>query len=323
MKVVITGANGFVGRALLHRLVNGAAFGGMSAALLPTGPIEPIAVVRSPAAAEALRTTFPTLHIVVSGIKDVVLAEHLAGAHAVVHLAWSTVPVVADADPGGDLEANLAHGLQFLESCGRAHIGRFVFVSSGGTLYGSSGTVPHTERTVPDPRGAYGTGKHCFELYMNVRAKQLGFEALALRVANLYGKTGTGRKEQGVVEQWMDRIWTGSPLEVWNGLDVVRDYVFIDDMIDVLLAAVERPIKEPLLNVGTGIGTSLGELRAHMARIIGRDAVVQLRGDQPPSISWNVLDPSLLQRTWGLAPRTTLDAGLNKLWAERQLRQRA
>ena len=58
MKVVITGADGFVGRALLHRLVNGSAFGGMSAALLPTEAIEPIAVVRSLAAAEALRTAF-------------------------------------------------------------------------------------------------------------------------------------------------------------------------------------------------------------------------------------------------------------------------
>lgn len=315
MKVVITGANGFVGRSLLHRLVNGKAFGDMPASMLPEAVLEPMAVVRSASSAAALRMSFPGLSVV--DVSAGGWEACLTNAHAVVHLAWSTVPVSANADPGGDMEANLSGGLRLLEACGRVGIDRFIFVSSGGTLYGAGNGVPHSEATVIEPRGAYGASKYCLENYMQVRASHHGFRALALRPANLYGYTGSARKDQGVVEQWMDRMLHQRPIDVWNGLDVVRDYVFIDDMIDVLVAAIERPLTEPVLNVGTGVGTSLKNLLGLLERITGREAMISLRGASPPAVPWNVLDPSLLERTWTMAPRMTLLQGATALWTAR------
>lgn len=315
MKVVITGANGFVGRSLLHRLVNGKAFGDVAASVPLGAVLEPIAVVRSASSAAALRRSFPGLDVV--DVNAGGWEACLRNANAVVHLAWSTVPVSANADPGVDLEANLTGGLRLLEACGRAGIGRFIFVSSGGTLYGAGNGVPHTEVTRTEPQGAYGASKYCFENYLQVRASHYGFGALALRPANLYGYTGIARKDQGVVEQWMDRILHQRTIDVWNGLDVVRDYVFIDDMIDVLVAAIEQPLTVPVLNVGTGVGTSLRDLLELLGGISGSEAVISLRGASPPAVPWNVLDPSLLQRTWNLAPRMALVQGATALWKAR------
>lgn len=316
MKVVITGANGFVGRALLRRLVDGAA---SPLATMPAGVVDTVAVVRSTSSAEELRADFP--HVRVEVVKDTrtdALQEVLIGTDAVVHLAWSSVPVSANLDPLADLDANVTGGLRLLEACGRAGIGRFIFISSGGTLYGAGhARVPHTEHAPVEVMGAYGAGKYCMEEYVRLRAAHHGFDHIILRPGNIYGRVDGRPREQGVIEQWMDRLLSGDAIDVWNGLDVVRDYVHIDDMVDALVAALVGGSGPRSLNVGTGHGTSLKELSELLMRVTGRSVAFQVKGNTPPAISWNVLDPGLLMKTWGLRPAICSEERIKALWEAR------
>ncbi len=314
MKLIVTGANGFVGRAFLRRLV-----GVPSSVEGATKGREPrpqvIGIVRSASSATSLNAEFPVVHTAVFGALSPEERHALvANADVVVHLAWSSVPRSANADPVSDLHANVTQGLEFIEECGKAGVRRFIFLSTGGTMYGAACTVPHKESTAPDPIGAYGSSKFCLEQYLLVRAKHLGMEAQVLRPGNLYGSVHSMKRDQGVVEHWMNCLLSNRSIEVWNSLDAVRDYVFIEDMIDVLLVAIERPISHPVLNVGTGVGTSLHQLRDLVFSTAGAAVSLVVHGTDPPPVVANILDPGLLDLTWGVRPRTSLSTGAASMW---------
>ncbi len=315
MKVVITGATGFVGRALLDSAVNGASMD----APTRSGGMEVVALVRSEASKGELSAAFPMIRVeCTQGLHHEGLVQVLEGADAVVHLAWSTVPLSANSDPVADLDANVTAGLRLLEASGAAGIRRFIFVSSGGTLYGpGTAHVPHTEHTPVQMMGAYGAGKFCLEEYIRLRAGHHGFEYVILRLGNLYGRVDRRPREQGVIEQWMDKLAVGDAIEVWNGLDVVRDYVHIDDMVAALQAVIANPVVPPVLNVGSGHGTSLRELSELLARVTGRVVSFRVKGQVAPVIPWNVLDPSLLRTTVGVRPGPCSEDRLRALWSAR------
>lgn len=304
MKVVITGAAGFVGKALLEELT------GTLAAR------EVCAVLRTGSSASMLRALFPTVRAMVADGPEEDLDRMLNDADVVVHLAWTSVPVTANMDMVADMAANVSGGLRLLEACGRAGIGRFIFLSSGGTVYGRGHGSPHRESAPLDPVGAYGAGKACMEHYVRLRAAHHGFQAKVLRPGNLYGSAAGNKKDQGVVEHWIESLRSGQAIEVWNGLDVVRDYVHIKDMVAVLMAAIVTDDLPDLLNVGTGRGTSLERLRDMLFAVTGRSVPLIMRGNEPPAVPWNVLDPALLERSLRGHSFAVLEEGLAREWAE-------
>ncbi len=317
MKVVITGANGFVGRALLSTLFGGAT--GVTASWPYEEAPDVHVLLRTPRSMQELQGDFPQVRaqLIAGTIADIERTLH--GAQVVVHLAWSTVPVSANADPVNDLRANVSAGLHLLEACGRAGIGRFIFLSSGGTVYGAKTRAPHRETDPLDPVGAYGCGKACMEHYVHLRAAHHGFASTVLRPGNLYGSPITAKKDQGVVEHWMDKLRANRAIEVWNGFDVVRDYVHIDDMVGAIIAAMGPRALPSTLNVGTGTGTSLGELRDLLFQITGRRVPVIAHGTQAPAVPWNVLDTTLASiELKGYRPME-LATGLERLWQFRSV----
>lgn len=310
MKVVITGANGFVGRAWLDSHM------ALRAAGDPVHQaLEIHAVLRSTRSMSAFATDYPDVPIVTD--EEGGLDETLRDAHAVVHLAWSSVPVSANADPLKDLRDNVDASLTLIEACGRARVRRFIFLSSGGTVYGTAGTAPHVETSSLQPVGAYGAAKACVEHYLQLRAEHYSFGAVVLRPGNLYGSRLAAKKDQGVVEHWMDALREGRAIAVWNGLDVVRDYVFIDDLVGTIMAAIEAPEFPTVLNVGTGVGTSLAQLRDLLGGIAGSELALDMRGISPPAIPWNVLDTGLRRRVLPGIEFTPLSKGLARAWTMR------
>ncbi|MEO8590476.1 MAG: NAD-dependent epimerase/dehydratase family protein [Flavobacteriales bacterium] len=307
MKVALTGGSGFIGQAFLDRML---AVPGTSAAMHVK------ALSSSAQGMERLRVKHPSLEVDVLYDRDGgVNADAFEGAHTVLHLGWSSVPGTAKADPVADLRTNVEGGIALLQAMVRAGVQRIIFVSSGGTVYGDPVYLPIDERHPVAPRTPYGASKLIFEHYLRCMADLHGFRPVVLRPGNIYGRTDGPEKPQGVVEHWFASIASQRAVKVWNGLDVVRDYIHIDDVVEVLIRLIRYDGEQRLFNVGTGIGTSLRDLALMMERVTGSPVVMDQTQLAPPDVQANILDPSLLIQELGVPKAMALEEGLVRTWS--------
>lgn len=313
MKVVITGGSGFIGRALLRRL-SGEQHNG-SGASLPADERLDIRVLGSSAASvEVLARDHPKFSIGGPWPQGgTAVDELLRDADVLLHMAWSSMPSTAATDPGRDLRENVEAGLGLLDRAASAGVRAVVFLSSGGTVYGEAQFLPISEAHPLQPVMQYGITKLAFEQQLQRHAAQHGYRHVILRPGNVYGNTAVGDRPQGVVEHWLQRAMAGEVLEVWNELTLVRDYVFIDDMVDVLQAVLSEPRLSGAYNVGTGIGTSLQGLLELIESITGSSIRIATRPVPIRAVASNVLDSTHLGRELGVVPGTDLGMGLRKL----------
>lgn len=315
MRIAITGASGFIGRMLVQRLLHGVRADGSAVEGSSMSGDALSLIVHRQSSFDRLRVTCPGAEVHrVSTWSDPQLLPALDGADVLIHLAWSSVPRTAALDPARDAQVNVEGGLHLIEAAARTGVKRFIFVSSGGTVYGRRSGTPIKEQSALDPANAYAAGKACFEEYLRIRAAQHGMAHVVLRPANLYGDPHGPTKQQGVIEHWMRCLLDRRPIEAWHGLEVVRDYLHADDMVDVLMAATTDRGPGEVFNVATGVGTSLAELARMLFIIAGAEVPIHVPPNASPDIPWNVLDPGLLQERWGIASKVTLAEGLARTW---------
>ncbi len=240
------------------------------------------------------------------------LTEAVANADYVFHLASSSTPSSSNEDPIADLTENVVTALGLLEVC-RKHPGkRVVFISSGGTIYGVPAQVPTPETAPTDPISAYAVQKLAIEKYFALYGHLYGLDYVILRVANPYGPLQLAHRNQGVVSAFIQRALSGQPLEIWGNGEVVRDFLYIDDVTKaVMLAALYRgPLR--LFNVGSGKGLSINTVIDAIERIIGRRLDRVYKPTRPADIAVSVLDASRIHEATGWAPETEWHEGLHR-----------
>jgi UDP-glucose 4-epimerase len=242
------------------------------------------------------------------------VAGAVEGCDHVYHLVGATNPASSNRDVIFDTETNLIPTLRLLEACVRAKVRRIVFSSSGGTVYGPTNCCPISEEHPTEPRSSYGIVKLATEKYLALFHHLHGLDYTVLRVANCYGPRLPVTGEQGVVGSFLDRLNRGEPIEIWGDGAVTRDYVYVGDVAQAFLVALDQPSPFKVFNVGTGIGTSLLELLALMERVTGRRAAVVKKPRRPVDVPVNILDPTRARQFLGWEAGTSLEAGLLQTW---------
>ncbi len=245
------------------------------------------------------------------------LARAVEGCEIVFHLLGGSTPDSSNKDPLGDLLSSTVPSLQLLEICRASMVRKVVFVSSGGTVYGIPRTVPIPETAPTNPIAAYGISKLAIEKYLFLYQYIHGIDFTVLRVANPFGPYQRPDRRQGLVAALMQRISKGQPVEIWGDGKVVRDYVFIDDVIDALIAAVDYAGPHHVFNVGAGIGKSVLDVMADIKQVLGRpDAAPVHKPGRATDVPINILDIALIGRELNWRPHTDwLDAlGRTAAW---------
>ena len=228
----------------------------------------------------------------------------------VLHLAAQADVRVSVDRPALDAEINVLGTIRILEAA-RRHGAKVVFASSGGAAYGEC-DGPATESAPLRPLAPYGTSKVCGEEYLATWNRLYGTEHVALRLGNVYGPRQMPHGEAGVVAIFMGLLRDGgTPTIFGEGLQT-RDYVYVGDVVDAMLRALERD--GGVYNVGTGVETSVIGLYDAIRTASGVDREPAFAPARLGELQRSVLDPSLAARELGWRPGRSLAGGLAETW---------
>ena len=174
------------------------------------------------------------------------------------HAAQASVPVSVK-DPLYDANTNVMGFINLLQGAVINRVKKVIFISSGGALYGEAEEYPTTENYQPVPLSVYAINKMVGEIYLHFYKHQYGLDYTVLRYANVYGPRQVSHGEAGVVSIFIEKLLGGETPTINRYEDqpngMIRDYVFVQDVVKANLAALERGSGEAF-NIGTCIPTS-------------------------------------------------------------------
>jgi len=233
--------------------------------------------------------------------------------NVVVHLASTTVPATADADPVADAESNLVGSLRLIRAlCAMPNRPRVLFASSGGAVYGVPQAVPLDEDHPTVPLGAYGVTKMAIEHHLRLAEIRWGLESRVLRLSNPYGEWQRPQGVQGVIAVFAYRALKGLPLDVWGDGSVVRDFVYAADVGRAFVAAAAHAGPSRVFNVGEGSGHSVNHIIRTLEHLLGRPVQRRRHPARPFDPPVNVLDIRRARQELGWQPSVALDEGIAK-----------
>jgi len=234
-----------------------------------------------------------------------------ARPEVIVHLAARMDVRHSVKAPGDDASVNVLGTLNLLEAAAQAGVRRFVFASTGGAIYGDGPPLPTPEGAPLTPASPYGCSKAAAELYLEHFGAHRGLSTLSLRLSNVYGPRQDPRGEAGVVAIFGGRLLEGAPCTLFGEGESTRDYVYIDDVVEALAAAIDAEV-EGCLNIGTGVETSARGLYELLARRCGVTRPPGLAPARAGEQRRSAVDATAAARALGWRPQISLDEGLQR-----------
>ncbi len=189
-----------------------------------------------------------------------------------------------------------------------------IVLASSGTIYGDQKRQPVDEDVPPDLRTPYAVSKLASEHYIFTLGRHYGIQSVALRIFNAFGPgQALPPAYPPVVPQFLNRILQGGSVVVFGSGQQTRDYVYVEDVVDALIIAGERDdIDGEVINIGSGVETSVNDLIALIEQVTARKAHVLYNDDQSGGVQRLVADIEKAERLLGYRPRWTLEDGLTE-----------
>lgn len=304
MRAVVTGGAGFIGSALVDRLL---AEGNAVEVVddLSSGSLGRLADARASGGDfrfHQLDVATPELAALLSRRRPEV----------VFHLSASTSASSAEADPVADAEACLVAGVRVLEAARAAGARKVVVATSGAALLGMRPDEPGTplvEREASGTRSAGGPARKALVDYLATYRERHGLEFSALALGTVYGPGQLGGPAQGAVARFAEALSAGAPATIEGDGEQTRDLVYVDDVVDAFSRAKDRG-SGLLVNVGTGIETSVASLWALVTALAGKDTGLRRVPGRPGDVARVCLDASRAGIHLGWRPWTGLEQGV-------------
>jgi UDP-glucose 4-epimerase len=233
------------------------------------------------------------------------------GFDAVIHCVSTTTPKSSNESPEFDIQSNVIGTLNLLDICARRRsIGKLVFLSSGGTVYGNIGNLDVVDEThAVRPMCSYGVSKLAIEHYLEVYRQLRDLNYVALRLSNPYGERQSPLRALGALTVFLHRALKHQTVEVWGDGSVTRDFIYVGDVANAVYLATANPVSGTF-NVGTGVGLSLNDILAHIARVVGVEPSVNWLASRSFDVPRIVLDATKLRKATDWKSVTTLEDGI-------------
>jgi UDP-glucose 4-epimerase len=307
VKALVTGGAGFIGSHLVERLVDEGHH---------VDVIDDLSAgsARQPAAARSARTGRLTIHQV--DLRDAGVGDLIArrSPEVVFHLAAHDDGAGSVDRAVHDAEVNVVGTLNVLDSARRAGCRKVVFSATGTSVYevAEPADLPLREKHRLRPLSPHGVAQKAAIDYLVAYRETFAVEFTALVLANVYGP----RQRLGVVASMVDRLAAGEPCALHGKGAQTRDFVYVDDVVDAFVRAADRG-GGLVVNIGTGVETSITDLLAALTRVTGRKVPTSRRPARAGDLGRFALDPARARIHLGWRPWTTLDDGLAQVLAAR------
>lgn len=300
MKVLVTGGAGFIGSHSVEALL--------------AGGHEVVVLDDFSAGKQGNLPVHAGLRVEEGDIRDPAdVGRAMAGVTHVLHLAAQVSVRASVDDPVASGGHNVAGFLNVVDAARRGGVERVVYASSAA-VYGVPERLPLDEDARCEPISPYGLEKLIDDQYAALFRGLYGQSLLGLRYFNVYGpRQDPASPYAGVISRFADRLAAGEPLRVFGDGRQTRDFVFVKDVARVNVAALGSGFCG-VLNVGTGVSSSLLDLIGALSRCTGREARVVFEDPVPGDIRDSAMQPRRLLAVAGFVPATRLDQGLRALF---------
>ncbi len=212
-------------------------------------------------------------------------------------------------DPVADAKSNIIGTLQLLQHAVSFGVGKFIFASTGGAIYGEQDYFPAGEDHPQRPTNPYGLSKLSVEGYLRFYQEQYGLSSTALRYGNVFGPRQNPHGEAGVVAIFCDRLLKGLAPVINGDGEQTRDYVFVKDVVNANVMAL-GPNCSGTFNVGTGREATVNELTRSLLKGAGSDIAPQNAPARGYEQRRSCLDCKKIKDSLGWEPKVSLEEGL-------------
>lgn len=304
--ILITGGLGFIGSNLAIRLVKDGARVAVCDAMIEGlgGNFENVREVQT------------SLEIHVSDVRDEAEMERLVeGRDVVFHLAAQVSHVLSLANPFPDIDINIKGTATVLEACRKRNPQALVVRSGTRGQYGPAVRMPVSEDAPADPRGIYEISQLSAEMICRTYTRIHGLRTVPLRLTNVYGPRGQMKHSHFGVVNWFVRLaLEGKPIPIFGTGKILRDFLYVDDCVDALVAAACEPATVgEIVNVGNDRSSTFLEVAEILREIVPGTEIVftdfspERKAQEPGDF---VSDISKIRRLTGWSPRVGLRDGL-------------
>lgn len=244
-------------------------------------------------------------------LDDSVLEEALEGVDTVFHLISTTFPNRKAKSSVYDVLSNLLPTIRLIEMCLEHGVKKIVYASSGGTVYGEPQNDLISETHPLLPKSAYGQSKLTIENYLNFYARTTDIDINILRISNPFGSGQHSWRVQGIVAVAIGCLLNKRALQIYGEGKTIRDYIYIDDVIDAILSIASSP-GSSVVNISSGIGYSVLEIVEKIERLTSQVIKKEFIRARPGDVQINVLSNKKAFDLYGWKPRVSIDEGLER-----------
>jgi UDP-glucose 4-epimerase len=298
--IVLVGANGFLGRHVCE--------------LLEKNRTPAVAVSRNPDRA-FFEKFAPSVRVMdASDFASSAGRDVLAEASAVVYFAWQSIPSTFAQAPWREVPENVQPAFEFFLRAAEVSRGaKIVFLSSGGTVYGSEGTTPKSETAATHPISSYGLGKLMAEDALRFVGRTKGIAYAILRPSNPVGRWQLN-KMHGIVGAALRAANEHVPMRLFGGAQV-RDFIDADDVAEAIYAvSCDSVHRAATWNVGSGNGITITEMLDRISKIIGQPIPVEHAPARGIDVAHVVLDCRKIAKDLGWKPKRPIEQSIASIW---------
>lgn len=238
-------------------------------------------------------------------------SEVLWNAEMVFHLVSTNNPTTSNTNIGAELEENVALTVNILEACKKNHVGKIIFLSSGGTIYGA-GRCPLDEEAPTNPINTYGIQKLAIEKIIYLYNYLYGIDYRIVRLANPYGPYQRPNGKLGAVTTFTYKALKGEEIKIFGDGSNIRDYIYISDAVAAIINIAMQNTIYKVYNVGSGIGISLVDMLGCIEKQLHKKVAVCFSESRNVDLRENYLDTTRYVNEFGDVVTISLQEGILK-----------